>query len=213
MARIDKEAQEEYGIDQAVLMENAGQSVAVAIFEDFPSIKDQKISIFCGKGNNGGDGFVIARYLANESPARLIVYAMDVENIKTGAAYENFNIVRKMGIDIRTVKDFVFGNTAEDFSIGIDALFGTGFKGEFKGECVLLAKKLNSLERRFFAVDIPSGLDATTGIAANDTIKARKTITFGLPKKGFYLNDGPFVCGEIIVKNIGFPVSLLKRYV
>ena len=214
MSEIDRKAQEDYGISQSVLMENAGKSVAEAVTKDFSSLKKERIAIFAGRGNNGGDGFVAARYLSERSPSRLVIYTARMDKMKPGVACENFLIAKKMGLDIRPLKDFL--DSKEDyinFTIGIDALFGTGFKGDLPEECENLGKKLNFHDIKIYAVDIPSGLDATSGEAGENVPKADKTITFGLPKQGFFLKAGPRLCGKIIIKDIGFPKKLLKSYV
>lgn len=213
MAEIDRRAQEEYGISQATLMENAGRSVAEVILSEDPSIENERIAIICGKGNNGGDGFVIARLLAEKSPERLTVYVSDQEHIKQGAASGNFQAVLDMGIEMFPLKDLISeGKIAADYTIIVDALYGTGFKGEMPEEHSRIEAILNASNPKRYAVDIPSGLDSTTGEAAKNCFKADKTITFGLPKKGFFSGNGPEVCGEIVVKDIGFPPSLLEEY-
>lgn len=214
MTEIDRKAREDYGIPQAVLMENAGRAVRDVIFADLCPLKGECIAVFCGIGNNGGDGFVAGRYLADEDPAALTIYVTDEAKIRQGAAYDNFRTIRKLGLDIRPLEDFLKADkTAVDrITVGIDSIFGTGFRGELPGICEDLAGRLNSSDLSIYAVDVPSGLDATTGIASDDCIRAGKTITFGLPKQGFFAGNGPDVCGEVIVKNIGFPPALLKEY-
>ena len=214
MAEIDRKAQEDYGIPQIVLMENAGRSASEVILKDLPLIENERIACFCGKGNNGGDGFVVARYLSNKNPKHITVYVLDEENVKGGAARDNLRIIRKMGLDIRPVEDFLNKAAAvEDLSVAVDAIFGTGFKGGLPEECAALARLLNTSGAKLYALDVPSGLDATTGTVADDCFRACKTVTFGLPKQGFYAGNGPEVCGEIIVKDIGFPKALLEPYI
>lgn len=212
MSEIDRKAQEDYGIPEIVLMENAGRSVSECVISDTVSLLNERIAIFCGKGNNGGDGFVAARYLANESPGRLAVYVLNENEIKEGVTSINFKIIRKMGIQIRPLNAFLSGAHNENFTLSIDAIFGTGFKGELPREYADLGAKINVANIKRYAVDVPSGLDATTGIVAKNCLRADKTITFGLPKTGFYIKDGPSVCGEIIVKSIGYPKALLSQY-
>jgi len=213
MAEIDRKAQEDYGIPQIVLMENAGRSVAEVILCELGSLENERIVIFCGKGNNGGDGFVLGRYLANKSPEHLTVYVTDIENIRPGAAYDNFEIIRKKGLEILPMRDFLpLEEATGDFTVAVDSIFGTGFRGELPEECATLGRILNSSGIKLYAVDVPSGLDATTGAVSRDCFKAYKTITFGLPKQGFFVKDGPDVCGEVIIKDIGFPSALLKPY-
>ncbi len=213
MARIDQRAQEEYGIPQGVLMANAGRFASDVIIADLGELSDHKIAVFCGKGNNGGDGFVIAKHLADRSPAELRVYAPQEEKIRRGAAYDNFVTARDMGIRIRPLDEFLSGeDPAAEYTVAVDSIFGTGFKGELPEQFAALGRILNSSGMKVFAVDVPTGLDATTGTASKDCIKAYKTISFGLPKKGFYLNDGPGVSGKVVVGNIGFPEALLESY-
>ncbi|MGB2601284.1 MAG: NAD(P)H-hydrate epimerase [Candidatus Omnitrophota bacterium] len=210
MAEIDRKAQEEYGIAQVDLMENAGRSVAEEILSDFGSLREEKVAVLCGKGNNGGDGFVIARHLAEKEPQCLGVYITDPEGVRKGSALDNLQLIRGKKIDIRSMNEFV--QEEESFTLVIDAIFGTGFKGELTEELKRIAKKVTSSSARVYAVDIPSGLNSTTGKASESSFKADKTVTFGLPKTGFYLEDGPALCGQIIVKDIGFPKVLLEEY-
>jgi len=209
MSEIDRKAREDYGIPAIVLMENAGRSVAESILSDTGTLHNQRISIFCGKGNNGGDGFVVARYLANGSPEKLVVFVSDEKHIKEGPASANFHIIRRMGVSITPLDLFLQGKYGEEFTVSVDSVFGTGFKGELPPEYTALGTKINASAAKRYAVDVPSGLDATTGIASKNCLIADKTITFGLPKNGFYIKDGPSVCGEVIIRNIGFPQALL----
>jgi len=213
MSEIDRKAQEVYGIPQATLMENAGRSVAEEIIKDLVSLEKESIAIFAGKGNNGGDGFVAARYLSEKTPRKLMIYTVSNDLPKSGAACGNFTRAKELGLIIRPLKDFLSLNKNDaSFTIGIDAIFGTGFIGDLPEECENLGKKLNSSNIKIYAVDIPSGLDATSGKAGENVPKAQKTITFGLPKQGFFTKAGPDLCGKIIIKDIDFPQKLLKQY-
>ncbi|MFH1837439.1 MAG: NAD(P)H-hydrate epimerase [Candidatus Omnitrophota bacterium] len=213
MAEIDKIAQEEYGISQFLLMENAGRAVAEAILDDLHTLNLEKIAIFCGKGNNGGDGFVTARYLKEKHPKELVVFTLYDGQMKDGAARDNYLLAEKMGVKIQTIETFLsLAEKRNNFTIGVDAVFGTGFKGELSARYKDIFSSINSANMKMYAVDIPSGLDATTGDADDDSIKANKTITFELPKKGFFLYKGPLFSGEIEIKDIGFPKSLIMRY-
>ncbi len=209
MAEIDKRAQAEYGISQALLMENAGKAVFDEILKTTPDISSLKIAIICGKGNNGGDGFVAARYLNERAPGAVMVYASDPEDMREGAARDNMDAVASL-MDINPLTELLeIPGTA---TIYVDALFGTGFSGEIKGLLSKVVDKINSTASMVYAVDIPSGLNATTGTASVNSIKASTTVTFGAAKKGFFLEDGPGKCGEIIVADIGFPKELLEEY-
>jgi len=212
MAEIDRRAQSEYGMPQSLLMENAGRSAAELIARDLSPLKDEKVLVLCGKGNNGGDGFVIARYFAQLSPAKLTIYVTDLFNVRPGAALENLDKIKKMGLDIRPIEDLSASGGIGGFTVAVDALFGTGFRGELPENCRRAGEELRTSNIRTYAIDVPSGLNATNGEAAEGCVEAFKTITFGLPKKGFYLNEGPRCCGEITVTDIGFPDALLEPY-
>lgn len=212
MAEIDRRAQDEYGITQARLMENAGLAVAEAVIARHPRLEDQKIEILCGKGNNGGDGFVVARYLAEMTAACLSVFCIDTGNVRKGAASDNLKAMSALGIEPKPITEFIRNTFSGDPTIVIDAIFGTGFRGELPDVCGEAAEKVKKSCGVLYAVDIPSGLDATTGEASDPCFSATLTVTFGLAKQGFYLKDGPAVCGEIVVADIGFPEELLTRY-
>jgi NAD(P)H-hydrate epimerase len=214
MAEIDRKAQEDYGIPQAVLMENAGRFAFEVILSDLKDLSDHKIAVFCGKGNNGGDGFVIARCLAGKAPKELVVYAPCEESIRQGAALDNFMKIRDMGISIRPLDEFLSEESpGAGHTVAVDSIFGTGFHGQLPEKFASLGRILNGSGLKVFAVDVPTGLDATTGTAADDCVRAYKTVTFGLPKQGFYLGEGPAVTGEVVVGDIGFPKELLDAYV
>ena len=213
MSEIDRRAQEEFGIEQAFLMENAGRAVAEAVITDIESLENERIAVFCGKGNNGGDGFVAARHLANHGVGDLVVYTIYQGSIRVGSAEDNLILAKNMGIKIKPIENFTSRADKEaNFTIAIDSVFGTGFRGELPEEYRTVFSRINSSNSRLYAVDIPSGLDATTGYAAPGCIEAHKTITFGLPKIGFFCGDGPEVSGEISIKDIGFPAALIQSY-
>lgn len=208
MAEIDRRAQEEFGILQDELMENAGRSVSGEIFSDLAPLADKSIAILCGKGNNGGDGFVIARCLWEKNAGKLAVYVKSEENIKEGAARNNFLRMKEAGVAVKKVEEY----DGTGLSAFIDALFGTGFQGELPEIYAKIAERVNSSGVRVYSVDVPSGLNATTGEVKGACFKADKTVTFGLAKKGFYEGEGPEYSGEVIVKKIGFPDELLEEY-
>ena len=213
MSEIDRKAQDEYGIPAAVLMESAGTVVAEHIISDLSSLKGKKIAIFCGKGNNGGDGFVIARHMEEKHPGSSVVFLIGEAKGYGTCAHDNYDIAKEVGVTMRPLTDFLSAETCrEEFSAVVDSIFGTGFHGELPLEVSKLGKIINELKIPCYAVDVPSGLDSTTGEGAPNCIKATQTITFGFPKTGFFEKDGPTVCGEIVVRNIGFPEELLDKY-
>ena len=213
MAEIDERAQKEYGIRQEDLMERAGIAVANAILTDIPCREQKEILVICGKGNNGGDGLVAARRLFAEAGGKVRLYAPEAREIKEGAAFENLKKAVSMGMTSRELSSVLadipgFWGQA----VVVDALLGTGYRGAMTGIYGDIARKVNSLGLKVYSVDVPSGLDATTGEILGDCFKAFRTITFGLPKTGFYRRKGPDVCGDIEIADIGFPKGLLEEF-
>lgn len=213
MAKIDEKARTDYGISQEYLMERAGSSVADTILKDVPAEKIENIFVLCGKGNNGGDGFVAARHLFGKLSRKIRIYIPDSRQIKVGAALENFKKAAALGIRTDVISSVLRDLSASPSGLVIvDALLGTGSIGAMEGEYGYIADKINSLGVKVYSVDIPSGLDATTGKIQGKCFRAFKTITFGLPKTGFYLLSGPEFCGDIEVVDIGFPKELLRDF-
>ncbi|MDD4956036.1 MAG: NAD(P)H-hydrate epimerase [Candidatus Omnitrophica bacterium] len=213
MAEIDRRAIEDFGIPEEHLMENAGRSVADVIISENSPINRKKIIVFCGKGNNGGDGFVVARHLAELAPRELVVFSPGNEEIRRGPAKKNYSRLSELsGVTIRGIGSVEGITDICGFDIVVDSIFGTGFKGEMKDPYVRAARLMNGAGARVYSVDVPSGLNATTGEAGSDCVKAYRTVTFGLPKEGFYLRSGPGVCGDVSVRDIGFPDELLAPF-
>lgn len=211
MRDFDRAATEEYGIPSIVLMENAALRVVEFLEMKFSPLREKRIVIFCGKGNNGGDGFAIARHLSNYDGSLVIVVACAPQELK-GDALVNYEILSKQsGVRIEQLA-LDPDKAEEDFNeyeadILLDALLGTGFKGEIRGD--LLRKAFLSLhnsatlDNSTIAIDIPSGLDSDTGAAAELCPTANYTVTFAAPKRGMFLRDGMVKCGEIWVGGIG----------
>jgi len=210
MRQIDLKAQEMFGFPELLLMESAGRETAQLILEEFHG-KRGTVAFFCGKGNNGGDGFVAARHLLQEMP--VVLFLIGEENDLKGSAKINFEILRRLHCPIHAIPqskslDDLLPQTAP-FLLGVDALLGIGLKGEVREPYRGVMERMNALSCPLLAIDIPSGLCATTGRILGCCVKATQTITFGLPKKGFTLGEGPQVTGKVIVRNIGYPKELL----
>jgi len=207
MGNLDKAATEGFGISQDLLMENAGQAVYFVILKEF-GIKNKEFAVFCGGGNNGGDGFVVARKIhSNGGEAK--VFLLDDETKFKGIAKRNFEIVSKLPIEIskvssiESVKSAVFNSDAI-----VDAIFGTGLVREVGGIYKDVIQVINESKRTIFSVDIPSGINGDTGEVMGIAVKANYTVTFGLPKIGNMLYPGYDHCGKLYVSHISFPPSL-----
>jgi len=208
--RVDHLAINHYGIPGPVLMENAGRNAAAIIREAYG--ETGSVFICCGPGNNGGDGCVIARHLHNaEWSVRLLVTGDEThmtDDMKT-----NFRIVEAMGLrpqvaaEERTQRALIQSVRPDD--VIIDALLGTGFRGEVRSPTAELINEINAAAKRaVVAVDIPSGLDCDTGAPSNATIRADLTITFVAKKTGLTAAAAAPYVGRIEVVDIGVPREL-----
>jgi hydroxyethylthiazole kinase-like uncharacterized protein yjeF len=214
MQELDRKSIEAYRIPGIVLMENAGRGAAEVISDTFPDIRNKKIAIIAGKGNNGGDGFVIARYLLNQGTSVRVYLLTDPKGLR-GDAETNFNIFHRMKgevISVPSSKDYIkVKRDIEKFDILIDGIFGTGLDAEVRGYYREVIDHLNTIQRPMVAIDIPSGLDADTGKPLGAAIRASLTITFGLPKIGHLIPPGIDYVGKVRVIDIGIPRRLVEE--
>jgi len=197
------------GIPGVVLMENAGRSCAELIKEKLAGVERPKVCIFCGTGNNGGDGYVIARHLLNGGFKVVVVLCGDCKKIK-GDAKINLDILEGLGqpIEQLTLEKGNIGERVEPLADGcdmvVDGLFGTGLSGQISGEYKELIESINRLKYPILAVDIPSGLDCDSGKVLGAAIRATYTVTFVAVKKGFTVTESAKVyTGEIFIASIG----------
>jgi NAD(P)H-hydrate epimerase len=218
--QVDRRAIEEYGIPGLVLMENAGRGVADQLQRLGIS---GPVVICCGRGNNAGDGFVIARHLDLRGyPARVLVWAEPDE--LTGDPGVNFSVLSKMGLAASTSSPFgapvLFGRGHQPAQLDaaladaawiVDALLGTGARGEPRPPLDAVIDQLNASPVPKLAVDLPSGLDCDIGQAATHTIRAAHTCTFIAPKIGFQTPGADFYTGQVHVLDIGAPRQLLDE--
>jgi NAD(P)H-hydrate epimerase len=205
---FDAWAINELGIHGVVLMENAGRSCAELIKEKLKNIAKPRVCIFCGTGNNGGDGYVIARHLLNSGFEVVVVLCGDRNKIK-GDAKINLDILEKLGQSIEQLNldnDDIPGQV-KIFTAGadmlVDGILGTGLSGQLSDEYKQLLESINSQKLPILAVDIPSGLDCDTGEPLGAAIKASWTVTFVAVKKGFIFAKARAYTGEIFVASIG----------
>ncbi|MHC4534911.1 MAG: NAD(P)H-hydrate epimerase [Planctomycetota bacterium] len=210
---VDSWAINTLGIPGVVLMENAGRSCAELIKEKFKGITQPKVCIFCGTGNNGGDGYVIARHLLNSGFKVIVVICGDHQKIK-GDAKINLDILEKLSqpIEQLNLKDDDVPVRVKDFTADadmiVDGLFGTGLTGPLRDDYIQLIESINACDCPILAVDIPSGMDCDSGQPLGAAVRAACTITFVAVKKGFVSECAASYTGEIYVASIGVePVS------
>ncbi|MCG8608047.1 NAD(P)H-hydrate dehydratase, partial [bacterium] len=207
MRDLDRRAVEEYGLVEDLLMENAGLAAYSVILEQI-GIAGKSFVVFCGGGNNGGDGLVVARKL-HSNDGEVTVYLLSDASKFKGAAARNFEIAQKVSFKMIQLKEVGAAAAAIDQADAIvDALFGTGLSRDVGGIYSELIDLINSSQKPVFSLDIPSGVNGDSGQVMGTAVKAADTITFGLPKVGNLLYPG-FECGgRLHVTHISFPREL-----
>ncbi len=212
MRTLDRKTIKDYGIKGLVLMENAGRGLSEAVAEILDAELEvsgrARVSIICGKGNNGGDGFVAARHLRNDGYEVEVFMTVPISAF-SGDAGTNARIWKKMGgtcFKVSSAKEIESSlSRLRHSAVVVDALFGTGLTGEVKGVSRALIEVINSLSAVIVSVDIPSGLDATTGKVLGEAVMADLTVTMAYPKLGFFLYPGKDYTGDIDLVDIGMP--------
>lgn len=215
MGALDKKAAEEFYLPTAVLMENAGRAVAETAAELLDGdVYAKSVVVFAGKGNNGGDGLVAARWLS-AGGARVKIFLASPAAEFTGAAGVQLKICAKSGLAVTELKEECDWNVAEiaaaHADLMIDALLGTGFKGELGGNYKRACLLMNGARADVLAVDIPSGAQADTGEADENAVQAAATVTMQLPKPGLYLYPAAELAGKVVVAPIGMPEALTEQ--
>jgi NAD(P)H-hydrate epimerase len=207
MRALDRTAIREFGIAAELLMENAGQAVYFTLLKEF-GVKGKRFVIFCGLGNNGGDGFVVARKI-HSSGGAVEVFILGDPGRFEGAAKINFDIVSRLPIEAQRIEsaEEVRGKVAYCDCI-VDAILGTGLTREVTGLYRDVIELINESGKTVFSVDIPSGVHGDTGKVMGAAIRADATITFGLPKIGNMLLPGYDLGGKLYVSHISFPPSM-----
>jgi NAD(P)H-hydrate epimerase len=206
---MDRYAIEKLDIPEEILMENAGQASSFVLQKEV-GIKGRKFVVFCGVGNNGGDGFVVARNIHSNGGSVKVFVIGDSDKFK-GAAKTNFHIISKLPIECRRIEsvDDVRKDTHHCHGI-VDAVFGTGLDREVTGLHKDLIQLINESGKKVLSLDIPSGVNGDTGEIMGLAVKADFTVTFGLPKIGNMLYPGYDLCGKLYVCHISFPPSLYE---
>ncbi|MGA8408138.1 MAG: NAD(P)H-hydrate dehydratase [Candidatus Acidiferrales bacterium] len=218
MREVDRLSTERYGIPGLTLMENAGAGVARFIAQHWPDYAQRRIVVLCGKGNNGGDGFVAARHLRDRG-ARPEVFLLAAPDEMRGDAATNCKRWQETYGDLHPIRDSTSWHSVQAVlataDIIVDAILGTGTRGAVTG---LLAEVIEAVNQRrgparssVVAVDIPSGLVADTGEASGPAVKAAYTVTFTAPKTGMLASGAGDYVGQLIVHDIGSPPSLIEE--
>lgn len=219
MRSIDANTIDNFGIPGVVLMENAALAVVreikdILTCQGMKGIRGQKAVIIVGKGNNGGDGLAIARHLTVLGMEVTVFLFADPGDLG-GDAKLNYDLFQRMSGKIVVVEDEkqirLFKLALMQSQIAVDALYGTGFKGEIPETIAGFLEDLNKAELPVVCVDIPSGLEADTGKVHNIAVKGDVTVTFGLPKLGHFLGEGSIYTGKLVIDQISIPENVLSE--
>ena len=212
MRELDYRTINEGGISGKELMKRAGTGVGEKILEYANSLEQNHVKRFvllAGKGNNGGDAYVLANYLRQKTDKEIVIYSIcHIDELKGAAKFYAEELEHDIKISVKKIlkeKHFFYGD------IIVDALLGTGFQGELQEPYLEWIKLVNSLRLPVVAVDIPSGLNGDTGEVGREALKCDVTVTIGMPKIGLVKGQGPVYCGCIKYVDIGIPQEYMEE--
>lgn len=214
MQEMDRRTTEAFGIPARVLMENAGRGATDFLIEQFPDIASLRAGIIAGRGNNGGDGFVIARNLAQRDVDVTVYLLADTAGL-AGDAAANFELLAPLGVAVIVLPDshtFVRAkDSMRDRDLWVDAILGTGLKSDVRDYYREAIDFINSLAKPVLSVDVPSGLNADTGQPCGASIRACATATFAFAKTGHFQYPGVELIGKLRVIDIGIPAYIAEE--
>ncbi len=199
----------EFGLSSEILMENAGNAAYYAIEKEMQGVENKRFVVFAGTGNNGGDGFVVARKLASAGAIVSLFLIGDEKKLK-GVALKNYKRLDSFPIERYEVKFFDRVTEMNIYRCDaiVDAIFGIGISRPVKGIYKEIIEGINISGKPVFSIDIPSGINGDTGEIMEIAVKATCTITFGLPKRGCFIYPGADYTGKLYVSHISYPPSL-----
>ena len=214
MQEMDRRTIEDFGIPGMVLMENAGRGATRFLLEQFQDIENKRVGVIAGRGNNGGDGYVMARYLKQKG-VHVTVYLLTLANRVQGDAAANLKFLKPLNVPLVEIPDEASFSKHQSAMAGvdvwIDAILGTGLKSDVKGFFKIVIEFINSLHKPVFAVDIPSGLNSDTGQVCGACIRANATATFAFAKTGHKIHPGRQYTGALNIVDIGIPPHIVEE--
>jgi ADP-dependent NAD(P)H-hydrate dehydratase / NAD(P)H-hydrate epimerase len=214
MREADRRTIQDIGIASLVLMENAGRQVVAAVESLYPDLAERSIAIVCGKGNNGGDGFVVARTLQQRGFDVSVFVIGRLSEVK-GDARINLDILGNIGQTVVEVADEtaweLHGAEIAGHDLIIDAMFGTGLSAPLTGFYETVVADINEAGVPIVSIDIPSGMSADTADLIGDAIEATVTVTLGAPKVPLVLPPAEAKSGEVVIADIGIPADVIEQ--
>ncbi len=213
MREADRYTIDEIGIPSLVLMENAGRQVVAAIEATFEATLSGRVAVLCGRGNNGGDGFVVARTLLQRGIDAAVFVVGALAEVK-GDGRVNLEILGRLGVTVVEVNDEqsweLHFSEISKCSLIVDAIFGTGLTTAVAGMMETVIADLNASDIPVVAIDLPSGLSADTPQLVGDCIEASMTVTLAAPKLPLVLPPGEARCGDVVIADIGIPYDVIE---
>src|SRR5919201_4700008 len=212
MREADRRTIEEIGIPSLVLMENAGRQVVAAIEALHDDLIDGQIAVLCGRGNNGGDGFVVARTLVQRGADVSVFLIGRVADVR-GDARINLEILGRLGVTVVEIADSqaweLHFSEVRDCTLIVDAIFGTGLKTAVSGLIESVIADVNASDIPVVAIDLPSGLSADSADPIGPSIQAGLTVTLAAPKIPLVLPPAEMRAGDSVIADIGIPDDVL----
>ncbi|MFQ5650099.1 MAG: NAD(P)H-hydrate dehydratase [bacterium] len=209
MAEVDRTTIEDIGIPGMVLMEHAGLKVVSVILDVLGDSEGKKIVVVCGKGNNGGDGYVVARHLLNRGAQVKVVLVADPKEVK-GDAAQNLRILTHLQAKVETFSRNKHGREIASADFIVDALLGTGVAGALKPKFAELVELINNSPAPVISVDLPTGMATDTGAVFGGCVRADHTVTLGHLKRGLLFSPAREHAGTVHVADIGFPPGVSR---
>lgn len=212
MKNIERIAIDDIGIPSLVLMENAAENTVCEIEKHIINLSQKPyVVIFAGKGNNGGDGIAVYRKLLNKKIG-CDLFFLGEEEKASNECKKQIDILNKLDLKINYLKNendlIICAKKVEKSNITVDALIGTGLKSELNDFTASITNIINENSKYVIAVDCPTGLNSDNGKAMKNAVRANKTVTFHMPKRGLFLNDASEYAGCVSVKDISIPYSI-----
>jgi NAD(P)H-hydrate epimerase len=214
MREADRRTIEDIGLPSIVLMENAGRQTVAAMEAAFDTLGSSRVAVLCGRGNNGGDGFVVARTLAQRGIEAVVFLLGSVAEVK-GDARTNLEVLGRVGItviEITNAQEWELHFTeVADCDVVVDAILGTGFRGRLTGLFETVVADVNELGVPIVAIDVPTGLSADTAELAGEAVEATMTVTLAAPKIPLVFPPADSHAGDLVIADIGIPPPVLDE--
>jgi len=214
MREADRQTIDEIGIPDVVLMENAGRQAVAAMEAAFEDLAASRVGVLCGRGNNGGDGFVVARTLAQRGIDAIVFLLGSVSDVR-GTARTNLEILGRVGltvVEITNAQEWELHFTeVSECDLIVDAIVGTGFHGQLTGLLETVVADVNGLGAPVVAIDLPTGVSADSHELGGEAIEASMTVTLAAPKIPLILPPADAYGGDLVIADIGIPAAVIDE--